>query len=153
MCGHPFIKWNLLFFFLLAVVGLFKLQVVLLKMAPGGQVQRKWSGYFTQVMYADRTEAPERGSYETALLVPPPSWSFLFFFPLLPSLSQGMGYMSLAVRTLGSDHIWHFWDVYAKKRGWGRGNNQNTLNISFWIHTLPDTSISDTRTRRSCPDK
>lgn len=152
MCGHPFIKWNLLFFFLSAMVGLSKLQVVLLKMAPGGQVQRKRCGYFTQVMYADRTEAPERGSYETGCWYPS-FLVFFIFFPLSPSLSQGMGYMSLAVRTLGSDHIWHFWDVYAKKRGWGRGNNQNTLNISFWIHTLPDTSISDTRTRRSRPDK
>lgn len=101
MCGHPFIKWNLLFFFLSAMVGLSKLQVVLLKMAPGGQVQRKRCGYFTQVMYADRTEAPERGSYETGCWYP--SFLVLFF-----SLSQGMGYMSLAVRTLGSDHIWHF---------------------------------------------
>lgn len=75
MCGHPFIKWNLLFFFLSAMVGLSKLQVVLLKMAPGGQVQRKRSGYFTQVMYADRTEATERGSYETGC-----------WYPLLPGL-------------------------------------------------------------------
>lgn len=107
MCGHPFIKWNLLFFFLSAMVGLSKLQVVLLKMAPGGQVQRKRCGYFTQVMYADRTEAPERGSYETGCWYPS-FLVFFIFFPLSPSLSQGMGYMSLAVRTLGSDHIWHF---------------------------------------------
>lgn len=63
--------------------------VILLELAPSGQVQRKCSGYFTQVMYADRTEAPERGSYETGLLV-----------PLLPPLSsvflaQGVGCMSL----------------------------------------------------------
>lgn len=32
-----------------------------LNMAPSGQVQRKCSGYFTQVMYADRTEAPWKG--------------------------------------------------------------------------------------------
>lgn len=57
------------------MVGLSKLQVVLLKMAPGGQVQRKRSGYFTQVMYADRTEATERGSYETGC-----------WYPLLPGL-------------------------------------------------------------------
>lgn len=61
-------------------------------LAPSGQVQRKCSGYFTQVMYADITEAPERGSYETGLLVPlrPPLFLSL-------SLSQEVGYMSLAV--------------------------------------------------------
>lgn len=152
MCGHPFIKWNLLFFFLSAMVGLSKLQVVLLKMAPAGQVQRKRCGYFTQVMYADRTEAPERGSYETGCWYP----SFLVFLIFSP-LSR------LSLREWGTCHwLWGLWEVTIfgtfemftpKKRGWGQGNNQNTLNISFWIHMLPDTSISDTRTRRSRPDK
>lgn len=65
-------------------------------MAPSGQVQRKCCGYFTQVVYADRTEAPERGSYETGLLVPP-LLPRLSSFSLSLSLSQGVGYMSLAV--------------------------------------------------------
>lgn len=52
--------------------------VELQTLASSGLVQRKCSGYFTQVMYADRTEAHERGFYETGLLVPPPSSSFCF---------------------------------------------------------------------------
>lgn len=53
-----------------------------------------------------------------------------YFFPLSLSLSQGMGYMSLAVRTLGSDHIWHFWDVYAKKK---RGGGVGATTKILWI--------------------
>lgn len=97
-------------------------------MAPGGQVQRKWCGYFTQVMYADRTEAPERGSYEAGLLVPPPSWSFLFF-PLSRRLS---------LREWGTCHwLWGLWEVtifgtfemFTPKKGGGVGATTKIL----WI--------------------
>lgn len=101
-------------------------------MAPSGQVQRKCSGYFTQVMYADRTEAPERGSYETGLLVPLLPTPFFLSYSLLVSLREwGACHWLFLVPdvlcSLGSDHIWHSRDVYAS----GGDNNQNTLNISF----------------------
>ena len=59
-------------------------------MTPSGQVQRKCSDYFTQVMYADRTEASERGSFETGLLVPllPTPFFLSFFLTLSLSLSS-----------------------------------------------------------------
>lgn len=87
-------------------------------------------------MYADRVEAPERGLMRQGCLYSPLSLSSISF-----SLSH-----SLAVREwgtchdcscfqsmLGSDHIWDFCNVYAK-RGGGTGNNQNTSNILLWVH-------------------
>lgn len=78
--------------------------------------------------------------------------SFLLFFFLSLSLYHrkwGTCHWLFLVpdilNSLGSDHIWHSWDVYTQGEV---ENNQNTQNISFWIHTQPDISNSAVEKRK-----
>lgn len=73
----------------------------------------------------------------------------LFFFLSLYHRKWGTCHWLFLVpdilNSLGSDHIWHSWDVYTQGEV---ENNQNTLNISFWIHTPPDISNSAVEKRK-----
>lgn len=85
----------------------------------------KASGFFTEIINADKTEAHKRGLLRQGYCTPPSS-SSVFLSLSLCVMEWGTCHWLFLVpdllSSMGSDHIWHSWDVYAL--GWSGGGQQ-----------------------------